>query len=177
MPSKSSTSRNVPTSQVGSHWEPPSQSSPGALQTAFNWDAKARLEAAQTSLRDAFTRAVRAAGNGGGTVDWLATALNRQPEYASKISEAVRGQGDRKVQLEWIAPLLFDVDSAEELLGALCELAGFEPPIRKRPEPPVEEVNRAAREVLAEMKDEDQRAVFRTRMAKKLGIRPEDVRL
>jgi hypothetical protein len=177
MGSKNVTSRSVPSDQVGSHWEPPSRSTPGALQTSFNWDAKARLESAQAALREAFVRAVRAAGDGGGTVDWLTTALNRSPEYASKISEAVRGHGERKVQLEWIVPLLFDVDSAEELLGVMCELAGFEPPVRKRPEPPVEDVNRAAREVLSELKDDEQRELMRARIAKRLGVKPADVRL
>lgn len=54
-------------------------------------------------------------------------------------------------------------------------LLGFEPPVKARTVQE-EDVNRAAREIIAEM-DEDAREVYRKRLARKLGVRVEDVKL
>lgn len=158
---------------LGSNWEAASRPNPGASQTAFSFDEKARMEATQVALREIFARATREAGG----VDWLCTALDREPSYVSKIVEALNGVKDRKVQLEWLAPLLDDENAQELLLAWMCERCGFEPPVRRRVEPPVEEINRVAREVIAEIKDEEQRELMRARMARRLGVRPDEVRL
>jgi hypothetical protein len=158
---------------LGSHRESATHVTPGASQTAFSFDEKARMEATQVTLRQLFGKLVREAGG----VDWLCAALDKEPSYASKISEALNGVKDRKVQIDWLAPLLDDEDAAETLLSWLSERCGYEPPVRRRVEPPVDEINRAAREVIAEIKDEEQRELMRARIAKRLGVRPDEVRL
>lgn len=171
MPS-SSMGQVLPVGQPGSHREEASRSVPWGSQVPFSFDARTRLSQTHAELRQMFAEAVRRAGG----VAALVHALDRRPSYDSKVVEAMNGSGERSIQLDWLAPLLDDPNAAEVIAEYVNRRCGFEPPVRRR-QLSQEEIDRAAREVAAEMKDEDMREAFRTRMAKKLGVRPEDVAL
>lgn len=132
---------------------------------------RARIDRRQRELRALFARMVQKAGG----ADWLTAMLDQRPSYMSKIVEALHGSDDRKVQLDWLAPLLEDAAAAELLLTALSDWCGFESPVRRRVVSR-EQLAAAAAEVVAEtsgaMKD-----AMREAIAKKLGVRPEDVKL
>jgi hypothetical protein len=93
----------------------------------------------------------------------------------TEMREAINGAESRKVQLEWLAPLLDDPDAAEMIVGWVNARCGYEPPVRSR-EVSQEQIDKAAREVLAELKDDEQRELMRARIAKRLGVRPDKVR-
>jgi hypothetical protein len=145
--------------------------SPTDNQTAFRFDAKERTMGDTTQLYALFGAMVRAAGG----LDALVAALDREPSYHSKISEAMNRRDGRHVHLDWLAPLLADEDAATLLMDWLSDRLGYEPPVRKRAVSEEEEM-RAAREVIREM-PEPLKDAYRREMAKKLGIRPEDLKL
>lgn len=118
--------------------------------------------------RTAFRAAVQAFGG----ADALRAALGERETYLSKIAEAMNGA--KPIQLRWCVPLLRDPASAVVLLGHDAELAGAEPPVFHR-EVSQEEVDRAARELLAE--SGQLRDVYRAQIARRLGVRVEEVRL
>lgn len=173
MRSSSAAPRNMPKNALGGHRVSSTHVALSADQTAFSFDAAVKRAGDQSELRSLFGAMVRAAGD----ADWLATALDQKPSYANRINEAIRGDEDRKIQLEWLAPLLDDQSAAEMLLTWLSNRCGYEPPVRAKRDVPIEDINAAAREVLAEIKDEEQRDLMKKRIAKKLGVRVEDVRL
>ncbi len=142
------------------------------MQAAFDFDARERLWSDQRSLYALFGAMVRVAGG----VDWLTAALDKNPFYSSKISEGMNSRNGKHVQLDWLAPLLSDPRATDLLLGWLCERCGYEPPVTQRRKVTDEDYARAAREVLSEIKDDEERGIFRRRMAKKLGLRIEDVK-
>jgi len=110
----------------------------------------------------------------GGT-DWLAHAMDREPSYGSKIREALAGTGERKFHLEMLAPLLRDTEAAEHLLSRLSELLDFEPPVRVKRETTPEQEAKAHREAIDEL-DPDMRDLMRRKVARKLGVRVEDLK-
>lgn len=164
------TPREVPDRLVGGQWDKSSHQPPTIEQTAFSWDRQARLEADQVQLRALFAAMVRTAGG----VDWLAKALNEKPGYASKITDAINGAKKRRIQLNWFPPLLEDPRAAEILLGWLSERCHYSPPVRAR-QVTSEEEAAAAREVIAELEPELSE-LMRRRVAKKLGVRFEDLK-
>lgn len=62
---------------------------------------------------------------------WLAAALGKKISYDSKISEAATGSPDRRVQLEWLAPLFVDPAKRHEALIDLMEILLYQPPVPK----------------------------------------------
>jgi hypothetical protein len=148
------------------------QHAPGSKQMGFSVVENQQLIADQEFLNDLFQEALKAAG----TTEWLTRALNRKPSYETKINDGIAGRDDRSVQLPWLAPLLRDADSAYALIAGLCDRCGFMPPVLAKVAERAE-LGEAALEVIAEMKDEEQREVFKKRVAKKCGIRAEDVKL
>jgi hypothetical protein len=159
----------MPEGSLGGHRVSHTHDTPRAEQTAFNWAQKKQLEGDQVALRALFGAAVRAAGG----IDWLTAALDKQPSYATKIGEAINGYADRKVQLDWFAPLLEDPRAAELILGWLSERCKFEPPIRSRVVDEAEDA-KISREILESL-PEPQRTAFRQERARRLGVRVEDL--
>ena len=113
--------------QVGNAWEEKAQAN-ATEQQAFVWDHKQTVFDDISGLYAMARAAITAAGG----LDWLASALDREPSYSSKISEALNRRDERRVHLDWLAPLLSDAKAMELILGWLCERGGFEPPKRKR---------------------------------------------
>lgn len=171
--SSASARRVVPPTALASHRQGAGQPDASAPQKSFRWDAVDRVTDTQEQLRQLFCELVRV----GGGAEALVAALNREPSYVARISDAMQGREQRSVQLAWLAPLLDDEDASERLLTWLSARCGYEPPVRARRDVPIEDINAAAREVLAEIKDEEQRDLMKKRIAKKLGVRVEDVRL
>lgn len=145
--------------------------SPEDGQTAFSFDALQRLQGDQLQLRALFGAMLRKAGG----ADWLAEALNREPSYASKIFDAANGVKNRKVQLDWFAPMLDDPGAAELLLSFLSERCGFQPPVRLRTVTK-EQIHEAAAAVLSDMDPIVKKGV-RQEIARRLGVRIEDIKL
>jgi len=164
-------SKALPKTQPGALRLEATQSGPGSKQMGFSWEANQRVIAAQDFLTDLFRSALKAAG----TTEWLTKALNRAPSYETKINDAIAGRDERSVQLPWLAPLLDDANAAYALIAGLCERCGYLPPERKKEVKP-EALGVAALEVLGDL-DEEMREVMKKRVAKKLGVRVEDVKL
>lgn len=151
---------------------PSTRRAPGAERQPFSEEDKRRLEAAQGFLTELFRDSVKAVS----TTEWLTRSLNREPSYENKINDAIAGRDQRPVQLPWLAPLLDEPEAMQLLLERLSDRAGFMPPVRKKVAERAE-LAEAALEVIAEMRDEEQREVFLRRVAKKVGVRAEDVKL
>lgn len=162
---------DMPEVPPGTHWGKGQRQLPTAEQTAFSFDAQARLESDQTQLRALFCAAVRTYGG----VDALTAALNREPSYAKKIADACNGYGDRKVQLDWFAPLLTDPACFDLFMGWLCERGGYAAPVRDR-KVTREQIAAEATAVVAEM-DAIVKDGVRKEVARRLGVRVEDVKL
>jgi len=162
----------VPEIGRGSHGEEPSPSLPPTGQRSLPFDKHERLLADHRNLYALAAAMVRKAGG----VEWLAAALDREPSYGSKISEGLNERNGKHFQLDWLAPLLDDADASDLLMGWLCERLGYEPPVRVRRDVSEADFARAARELIAEM-DPDYAAVQRRKLAKKLGVRIQDVKL
>jgi hypothetical protein len=159
----------TPEGPLGGHRVESSQVKPGTEQTAFNWAQKQQLENDQAALRTMFAAAVRAAGG----IDWLTAALDKQPSYATKIGEAINGVADRKVQFDWLAPMLDDPRASAIILGWLSERMKFEPPVKSRVVDPAADA--AECRAILESLPEPQRTAFRQERAKRLGVRLEDL--
>lgn len=129
-----------------------------------------QLVSDERELEALFAAMVRVAGG----VDWLVSAMDKAPSYASKISEGMYGRNGKQVQLRWLAPLLGDPAAVDLLMGWLSERLGYQPPVRERTVSP-EEIARAAVEVIGEMGA--LRDPVREAIAKRLGVRVEDVKL
>jgi len=159
----------------GSHRVELSRSASGPEQQGFSFAEKAQVDATKRELLAMFVEAVKLVKERGG-VSWLTSKLDCAPSYESKINGAINGEQDRKVQLDWFAPLLDDPNAADFIAAWICQRTKHEPPVKKRV---IEDsaIETAAREVIAEMKDHDQRDLMRARIAKKVGCRPEDVKL
>jgi hypothetical protein len=112
-----------------------------------------------------------------GGAEWLTAALNREPSYVARVSDAMNERDQRPAQLPWLAPLIDDAAAADLFISWLCEHCGYEPPVKVKREISDTDLNEAAREVISEMKDDEQRDLMRARIAKRLGVRVEDVRL
>jgi hypothetical protein len=138
---------------------------------SFSWDAKARVQETQTELRQLAAAAVRHAGGAA----WLAAALDREPSYETKINDALAARDERRIQLDWLAPLLDDLIASEMIVSWLCARCGFEPPVRKRTTTPEQE-GQAARAVFARL-PESIKSGLRAEMARELGVRVEDLKL
>ncbi len=137
-------------------------------QLSLQFDREAQMRRDDQALTAMFAAAVRAYGG----PDALRAALGEKETYLSKISESMSGL--RPVQVRWLGPLLDDPRAAAIILGYLSERAGFEPPVSHR-QVTDEEVARAAVEVLSE--SGQLRETFRTQIAKRLGVRVEEVKL
>lgn len=111
-----------------------------------------------------------------GGIERLTSDLDREPSYASKISEALNGRDGRHLHLDHFAALISDEAAAALLISWLHERLDLEPPVKRRRDIDEGELNAAAREAIAEL-DADQREAFRKKLARKLGVRVEDVRL
>jgi hypothetical protein len=94
----------------------------------FLWNAEAQRHADVAALRALFRAALQKAGD----EVWLASALQKPLAYASKISEAVNAIGDRKIQLEWLAPMLQDPRAQDLIVAWVCDRCGFEQPERRK---------------------------------------------
>lgn len=158
----------------GCHWGASVHAASGddpLVQRHLPFTQRAQLEADQVSLRQLFAEAVRV----GGGAEWLCSALGREETYSKKISGAINNERDRKVQLEWLAPLLEDPAVAEMLLGWLSERCGFAPPVRKRALTK-EEVSASVAEVVGDM-DGITKDAIRREVARRRGVRVDDVKL
>lgn len=171
-----------------------------AVGACISEDEKARVNELTSGFYDAFRRALSASGG----ADALRARLDERESFKSDISKALNriqdGTGQRKVPLEWLAGVAVDPEGALQLITQMVALLGpaiatsvsaetivflveqvnalfgFEPPIAKRSYTP-EQLNAASREVIAEMRDDEQRELMQRRIARKLGCRVEDVKL
>lgn len=162
------TSTGVAEGPQGSRREPVSPALPDRPQLELLYDAEAARKNEQDVRRTVFRKAVMAFGG----ADALRLALGRPEHYLSHISEALSGQ--KPIQEGWRAPLLKDPRAAVILLEHDSQVAGAEPPVFTR-EVDDAEVARAAVEVLAE--SGQLRETFRAQIAKRLGVRPDQVKL
>jgi hypothetical protein len=139
-----------------------------ARQTSLIFDREAALRSDEQELTATFREAVQAFGG----ADALRAVLGEKETYLTRILDGMAGT--RPVQARWLLPLLSEPASAMALLLYMSERAGFEPPVLHR-QVTDEEIGRAACEVLAE--SGQLRDIIRAQIAKRLGVRVEDVRL
>lgn len=132
------------------------------------YDREAQLQRDEQALSAMFAAAVRAFGG----ADALRASLGERENYVARISDAMNGQ--RPWQGRWLGPLLDDPRSAAILLGYLSERADYEPPIPRR-KVSREEVAAAALDLIAE--SGMLRETLRAEIAKRLGVRVEEVKL
>lgn len=163
--------RLMPEDVLGSHWGDVRQSSSSEEQQELSFNARAQLEADQTAMRQLFAEMVRLAGGSAA----LTKALGREDTYDKKICAAINNESDRKVQLDWLAPLLGDPGAAELLLTWLSKRCRFAPPVRMR-ELTTEQTRETVTEVVAEM-DPIVKEGIRREVARRRGVRVEDVKL
>lgn len=165
--SKSATRPNVPPAPQASHRLVDSQS-PASAQLQLVYDLEAKAKGDEQQLAAMFAAAVRAFGG----PDALRAALGEKDTYLTRVVDGMNGA--RPWQGRWLGPLLEDPRSAMIVLGYLSERAGFEPPVCHR-EVSEEETAKAALDVIAE--SGQLRETFRALIAKRLGVRPEQVKL
>lgn len=79
------------------------------------------------------------------------------------------------VPIDWLPTIAEDEEAAFELVAGLNQLFGYAPPVRQRAVSEAD-VGKAAREVFAEM-DDDTREVYRRKLARKLGVSVDEVKL
>ena len=144
-------------------------------QRAFSFDGEMRRDEITSALYDLFRKSLAARG---GTESFRA-AMNEDESFKSDVSKAVNrvvdGRGQRKVPLDWLAGVVMDDDGAFEFVAGVNALLGFEPPVKQRTIDPAA-MDRAAREVIAEM-DEEHREIYRRKIARKCGVKPDAIKL
>lgn len=158
--------RSLPAAQPGSHREAATHALPSDLGPLF-----ANPRAAVDADEAASVQIFRAALNAYGGADALCAALLERDSYVSKISEAI--SGTKPVQLRWLWAMLRDPRAAAIIAPAVCAAAGYSPPVRERAVSE-EEVRTALAE---EVQESGLLDLLRGRLAARLGVRPEDVRL
>jgi hypothetical protein len=134
-------------------------------------DRELQLHSDEAALRDLFRHARIAAGY---DVYSLALALGEDAPYASKISEAENGVGQRYVQLRWFAPLLASAEALDVIIAFMCGRA------RKQLPAPIEEMTEedAEQEALAEVRESEELCeIVKGRIAKRRGVLPSSVPL
>lgn len=60
-----------------------------------------------------------------GKLEVLAYALGKKEPYKGKLSDAMNGVGDAKVQWEWFAPIFLEPRTFELFLRLICEAEGY----------------------------------------------------
>lgn len=80
------------------------------------------------ALYDMFRRALEAMGG----YDVIVAELDRKPSFVARISEALSRRGKRRLQVDWLVPMLRHPGAAMVLVEELCRLAGYEQPNPKR---------------------------------------------
>jgi hypothetical protein len=114
-----------------------------------------------------------------GGADALRARLDERDSFKTDISRGVNrvndGTGQRRVPLEWVAGVVVDSDGAYHLLAGLSRMLGYEPPVRQRLLTR-EQTADTALDVVSEM-PETLKSGIRTAIAKRRGVRPEDVKL
>ena len=170
MPTRPSTSRNVPRDPMGMEWEQGAQPDPNG-QFSFRIDREMQANADEAALRDMFRRAREAAAL---DVYALASDLGEPLTYASKISEAENGVRGRHIQLRWVARLMQYPAALEVIVAYFCRRAG-----KKMPEPAKamtrQEAQADALDVLAQL--DGMKDFIKAAIAKKRGVRPDEVPL
>jgi hypothetical protein len=159
-------SPNLPAEPVTSKWQPVSHTLAEPVQRAFIWDRDSRV----TALYEIARRALAKRGG----ADVLRAALDERESYLASISKAFHRDG-RSVPIDWLPVIGEDEEAAYELASGINALLGFDPPVKSRTVDP-ERQKEAAMELIAEM-DEEHREIYRKKLARKLGVRAEDVKL
>lgn len=167
MSRESSTGRVVSKTAVTSEWQPGCRELAGPAQKAFVFDRDSRVTAVYEIIRRALAKF--------GGKDVLRAALDEKESYLATISKAVNQQDGRMVPIDWLPTIGEDEEAAYELAAGINKLLGFAPPIRKRTVSE-EDVGKAACDLFAEM-DEDTREVYRRKLARKLGVSVDEVKL
>lgn len=107
----------------------------------------------------------------------VALRMNKPLTYGNKIGEALSRDGDLRVQVDHIMAIARIPEAIAPFLALLSEVSTHEPPVRSR-EFDDEDVKKAKAEVLDEMaEDEDFAEIVRRKVARKLGVKPERVKL
>lgn len=97
-------------------------------QLALAFVRRSQRDTDTETLYTVFRRATEAIGG----MDILAADLDFPPSYVSKISEGMARREKRRIQLEWLAPLLRHRPSARLIVEEICRIAGYEVPQLKR---------------------------------------------
>jgi hypothetical protein len=128
-----------------------------------------------TALYSVFKDALAESGG----ADALRARLDEVDSFKTYVSKAanrvVDGTGQRRVPLEWLAGVGVDADGAYALVAGINRIFGYEPPVRQRVLSR-EQTADAALDVIAEL-PETIKSGIRTAVAKRRGVRPEDVKL
>jgi hypothetical protein len=163
----SATKSTLPKLSMASERQPVRQELAAPVQRAFVWDRDSRV----TALYDIVRQAVAARGG----KDALRAALDERESYLATISKALNQQDGRMVPIDWLTTIGEDSEAAFLLAAGINQLLGFAPPVRQRAVTE-EDVGRASRELLAEMDDEHQE-IYRKKLARKLGVSVDEVKL
>ncbi len=161
---------------LGQQWgkEPPT--SPSAKQVELSFDAKEKYLAARRHFYVMFAAMVSRAGGDFAVAKRMGVSDEEAHNIAKKIREAMHGASDRKLQYDWFVAANLDDDAGFLALESQSEFQHCEPPVKERRVIDPEAFAKASREVFAEM-DPDHKEVHRKKLAKKLGIRVEDIKL
>jgi hypothetical protein len=153
----------------------------GAIaNTAVEKTARAEAERQQVhELADALYSVFKDALAESGGADALRARLDEVDSFKTYVSKAanrvVDGTGQRRVPLEWLAGVGVDSDGAYALVAGINRTFGFQPPVRERVLTR-EEIADTNLEIEAEM-PEHQKKARKAEIARRRGVRPEDVKL
>lgn len=189
MPIKASMRSNLSEGQPGGHRVESTRCQPGSGQLPFSWQREEQEAAARARIRDrqdaltalfeaaifAYQKSLDSQGIAQDALKRLVSLLDRPPSYENKIRDAIKGRDDRTVQLSWLAPLLDDPMAGEVIAAWFNRETGFAPPIRERTLSE-EETAETAFEVMSEWPESMKKGI-REAVAKRRGVRPEDVKL
>lgn len=160
---------------VATPWQEPSREVVAA-QRAFAFDLELRRNERISRLYDAVRKWLAKLGG----AEALRAAMGEKDSFISTVSKAINRiheeNGQRAVRIDWLA-YGDDGDADYVLVAGINEAFGYAPPVRGARACTQEEIDRAAREELANEKDPDKLDLHRRRIAKRLGVRVEDVRL
>lgn len=150
---------------------------PAHPQQSFGWLARERVKATTTkfyALMGAMFR--KWAEKKKDPLEAFAGELDKKPSYASKISEAFNRRDNRHVPIDFAPPLLLGDERAASIwMEFWSEELGYEPPVKKRVVTK-EADDAATHDVLNELPEPLQEMIRREK-AKKLGVRPDEVKL
>lgn len=165
----------MPENAVETPWQQPCREVVEA-QRAFAFDLEVRRNERISKLYDAARKWLAKLGG----AESLRAAMGEKESFISTVSKAINRiheeNGQRAVRIDWLA-YGDDGDADYLLVAGINEAFGYAPPVRGLRACTQEEIDRAAREELANEKDTEKLDLHRRRIAKRLGIRIEDVRL